>query len=94
MVDHNAQTDWRLGIGDTRSALGHHTTRLMPRDERELPGLIWSQITSAHAGGANRNHDFTGARLRFGKLTQFDTSVTQKNQASHIGQRNSAAHSR
>jgi hypothetical protein len=74
-VDHHALTEWRLGIADTGSALGHHTTWLVSRYECELTGLIWSQITSAHAGRANRNYNFAGARLRIGKLAEFDTPV-------------------
>ena len=92
MVDHNALTDWRLGIGDTRSTLGHHPTRLMPRYECGLTGLIRTQITSAHAGSANRNHNFTNTRFRIVKLTELDTSVPQKNEALHIDQRSSAVH--
>src|SRR5215471_13754451 len=87
VMDHYALTERRLGIGHTRSAFSHHTTRLVPGYEGKLPGLIGSHITYAHARSANGNDNFPRAGLRICKLAEFDTSVAQKNEALHSSER-------
>src|SRR5690606_23200641 len=87
VVDHHALADARFLLADARAHRGDHAARLVTGDHRtripetellcRLAGrrAVKFEITAAHAGGLDLEHDLARPRRRVREFAQLDAPV-------------------